>query len=266
MAGDDTKALERLARFKTPADVWNSYREAETKLREKPSLMTSLPEGATEDQIKEYREAKGVPETGSLDGYGIKAPDGYEISEGEKELLDGIVSDLHAKHYGKAEVNDMLDHYFRVQHATLQQKRQTAAELQSEWQANLRKDLGRDYDATIASAEAYLNNLFGDDQDAKTALLSAQLPGGGYLGDYPQFIRMTADLALQNGFTDRIEANALESGGKSLAEQQREIEGLLTSDPAKYNDPQTQARYEKIIGLRMDRGELDDLGNEKRRR
>jgi hypothetical protein len=71
---------------------------------------------------------------------------------------------------------------------------------------------------------------------------------------------------MNSGLGDSIEANSMESGGKSLRDQQHEIESLRTSDPGKYNDPQTQARLDKIIDLRLSRGEIDEMGNERKRR
>lgn len=76
------------------------------------------------------------------------------------------------------------------------------------------------------------------------------------------------DLALQNGFTDRIEANAMESNGKSLAEQHLELQQMQMKDPQRYALPETQAKLDKILETRIKRGELDEFGREvpKRRR
>ncbi|HUS97578.1 MAG TPA: hypothetical protein VMX97_12630 [Hyphomicrobiaceae bacterium] len=201
-----------------------------------------------------------------MEAYGIKPPDGYEVTEGEKTLLSNVVADLHSKNMGKAEVSAVIDHYYQAQAAGLQEQRKVAIERQTEWQRELETELGRDYKATQAAGEAYLNSVFADNMDAKNELLMAQLPGGGYLGDNPQFFRMVADLALQNGFSDRIEANAYESNGKSLGDQQSEIEALRTTNPERYNDPQTQQKLDKIIGLRLSRGEIDEMGNPVRQR
>ncbi len=266
LAGEDTKALERLSRFKSPTDVAKSYMELEAKLSQRPSLMTALPEDAKPEQVAEYRKAKGVPAEATLEAYGVKAPDGYDLNDGEKALLGEVVKDLHGKHYGPKEVNDVLGHYFKAQAATIQNQRKIAIDRQKEWTSAMQGELGRDYEPTIAAASSYLNNQFADKPEVRDEILMAQLPGGGRLGDHPAFIRMVADLAVQNGYTDRIEASSLESGGKSLQQQQQELEALRMTNSELYNAPTTQAKLDKIISLRLSRGEIDESGNEKRRR
>lgn len=266
MAGDDTKLLETLSRYKTEADMAKAFMEQRKKLSERPSVITHLPDGATPEQIAEFRKARGVPDKGTMEAYGVKTPDGYDLSEGEHGVLEDFVSSMHEKNYGPREVQDVLDQYFQAQESGLQAMRKVAADKQQEWQQALKTELGRDYDASIASAEAYLNSQFDGDEQGKAALLRAQLPGGGFLGDHPKFIKMLVDLATQNGYSDHIEANSMESAGKSLEQQQLEIEALRTSNSQLYNSPQMQAKLDKIIALRVSRGEIDELGNPIRRR
>ena len=74
------------------------------------------------------------------------------------------------------------------------------------------------------------------------------------------------DAALNNGFADRIEANEMEGGGKSLEAQQQELEALWSSDRAKYDMASTQEKLNRIIQLRVSRGEIDANGKPIKRR
>lgn len=269
LAGEDTKGIETLARYKTPGDFWKAHSELRTKLSERPAV-ARLPDNATPEQIGEYRKGLGLPEIAAdakpeafMDAYGIKLPEGYEASEVEKGMVGDFAKLAYEQGGSPREIKQAVDFFFQQQQAVMQAANTRAVELRQEWQQSLKNELGRDYDATLASAESYLKQTFGDDLPN---LLGAQLPGGGYLGDHPAFFKMAADLALQNGFGDRIETNALEAGGKSLAQQHHEIEQLRMSDPARYNAPEVQAKLDKLIELRLKAGEIDEMGNEKRRR
>lgn len=267
LAGEDAKALERLARYNTPTDVTKALIEAQTKLSQRAEP-PKLPENATPQQIAEWRKGLGVPDLGAdakaeafLQAYKIAAPQGYELSQVESGMLEGLAKLAYEKGHSPREVKDITDFYFKSQAENKAALEKIDSTKQKEWVSALREEWGRDFEAKVAAGEQFLNQRFAGDMDAKTQLLNAQLPGGGKLGDSPQFVKLIAELAMANGMTDRIEANALESNGKSLAEQQRDIEALMFKDPAKYNLPATQANLTKILELRQKRGEIDEIGN-----
>lgn len=272
IAGDDTKAITDLARYKSPNDFYKAHSELRSKLSQRPTIPTLAPDAAPE-QIAEYRKAAGVPDVAPdagpeayMNAYGIKPPQGYEVSEYESGALQEFAKHAHASHLPPTAVKAATDYFFKAQAAAAQQMNKANAERAREWTSGLQQELGKDFQPMVASAEAYLDTMFDGDPDGRESLLNAQLPGGGMMKDHPGFIRMLIDGAMKSGMTDRIESASMESNGASLGAQQAEIEALLTKDSAKYNDPRTQDRLKKIIELRMKRGELDENGNEARRR
>ncbi len=271
-AGEDTKALETFARFKTEADFGKAFLEQQKTLSKRAEPVR-LAENATPEQIGEWRKGLGLPELAGdakpesyMEAYKIAIPQGYEASEVEKGMLSDFAKQAYAKGWSPAEVKGATDFFFEQQAANQQALNKIDSERQQEWQGQLTKELGRDYQPTVDAATAYLNNAFADNPEAKGEILHARLPGGGFLGDHPAFVKMVADLALQNGYTDRIEANSLESNGKSLEAQQQEIEALQFKDSARYNLPETQQKLNKIIELRLSRGEIDEQGEPVRNR
>lgn len=265
-AGEDTKRLEILSRYKTEADFANAFFEQRTALS-KRAEPARLPENATPEQVAEWRKSLGLPEINGdakpdafMEAYKIAIPQGYEPSEFEKGVLGDFAKLAYEKGWSPAEVRGATDFFFEQQMAAQQAVNKDNVAKQQEWQNDLRRELGREYEPMVAAGEAYLNNMFADNPEMKDNILHAQLPGGGYLGDHPAFVKMVADLALQNGFTDRIEANSMESGGKSLEQQQNELEQLQFKDPARYNLPETQQKLNKIIELRLSRGEINEFG------
>lgn len=265
ISGGDEKMLETLSRFKTEADFGKSYMELRQKLSQGPSLPT-LPENATPEQIADYRQAIGAAETPDQLREALVAPEGYEISEVEKAMIGDFAQEMHAANIPVEHAKAATDFFFKAQAADMQAANQLDIDRAKEWQMSHEKELGSDYQTILSSAEAYLTNRFGDNAEAKQELLNARLPGGGRLGDNPAFINMVADLAMQNGYGDRIEANEIEAaGGKPLAQQVAEIEKLAMTDRATYDLPQTQKKLQRLIELQLARGEIDEWGNPKRK-
>lgn len=266
IAGDNQDVLKELSRIKTAADLGKvllDQKKALSKRAEAPKL----PENATPKQVAEYRKLMGVPEVAEgakpedyAKAYGIDAPKDYQISEVEKSMLAGFAETMHSQHVPAHIVKGAADFFFKAQTANQQQMNVIDQSRQKEWIGELKSELGKDYEPMIAAGEAYLNKEFEDNPTAKAELLNARLPGGGCLGDNPWFIKRVVDAALNNGFADRIEANEMEGGGKSLEAQQQEIEALWSSDRAKYDMKATQEKLNRILELRLSRGEIDANG------
>lgn len=272
MAGDDAKALEALSRYQSPKDVGKAFIEQRAALSKRAEPL-KLADNATPEQVAEYRKGLGVAEVAKdaapekfIEAYGIKMPEGYQMTEVERGMVGDYAKWAYDNGHSPREVRAATDFFFRQQAANTQALNKINVDKQREWASQLRGEFGKDHDAYLAAGETYLNSIFQNDADAKNAFLNARLPGGGLLGDNPVFVKMMTELAMKNGLTDRIEANALETGGKSLEQQQTELEGLRWSNKELYDSPKTQASLEKIISLRLSRGEIDESGNPIRKR
>lgn len=245
-----------------------AFLEQRTKLSQRAEA-PKLTEDSTPEQVAEYRKAFDVPEVPKeakdeayAEAYGLKLPEGVDIS---LAMLGAFARQMNSAHVPKATVQKVVGEYAKIQQAMAQKVEQTIAEKRKEWTGQLKDELGhREYDGQLEAARTYLKKEFEGREDEMTSLLAATLPSGGCLGDHPWFIKLIAGKAMGAGFTASIEANTLESGGKSLAQQQAEIEALQFKDPAAYNA--ASGRYEKILAARVARGEVDELGNEVRRR
>lgn len=274
LAGEDAKAVERLARFQQPGDLWKSYRELETKLSQRPSVAT-LATDATPDQVAEYRKSLGLPDVAKdakpddfMKAYKIDAPQGYDLSEVEKGMLGDYAKMAFDQGHSPREVKAATDFFFKQQAANQQAINKIAVDKQKEWQNSLRDKYGaKEYDAQQASAEAWMREQFPDNQQEMTNLLRAQLPGGGFLGDHPWFFEMIAGKAMGDGYTDRIMANSFEAGGEGLLEQIDKIEKLQFSDRVAYDAAaKPGGKYEKLLSAAQAKGLVDEFGNKTRRR
>jgi hypothetical protein len=264
LAGEDAEAVKLLSRYKAPTEFLKGHKELQAKLSSRPSVMVEPPANATPEQIAEFRKAAGVPEAGTMEAYGIKPPEGYEINETEKGFLSDFAAEMARANVPAKFVQKATEHYFKAQAAQLQAARQFDAQRHKEWDAQLRQEYGSQRDAIVAAGEAYLKQAVAP--EALEEILYARLPKGGLTGNHPQFIKFVTELAMAAGYTDRIEAQSLESGGKSIATQRAEIEALQYTNPALYNAPETQKRLERYIALQLQGGDIDEMGNPIRRR
>lgn len=272
LAGEDTKFVETLARYQTPQDFAKAFQEQRSALS-KRAEPARLAENATPEQVAEWRRNIGLPEVKGdkaeefMAAYKIEFPKGYEASEVEKGLISDFAKQAYEKGWNTGEVKGAVDFFLQQQAAMTQAINRAAVDNQRKWQMELREELGpREYEAQQAAAEAWLQEKF--DGDTLQNFLHAQLPGGGYLGDHPAFFKLVSQLAMGDGYTDRIVGNTLEaSTGKTLAQQQSEIENLQFTDRAAYDMAMKPGgRMDQILSARMARGEVDELGNEVRRR
>ncbi|MEM8973969.1 MAG: hypothetical protein AAGD43_18055 [Pseudomonadota bacterium] len=242
LAGDDTEALERLSRIKTPQDLAKEVVRQNKELSKRQANGAFPEEGSDEDKA-EWRKANGVPEKGTISEYGIKTPEGYDMSEVEKGMLDDFVSTLHGINAPSGQVQTAVDFWFKANAANQQANNELDSQRNREWDGEIASDLGKDKETMLAAANAYIENRIGD-ETLRNELLNARLPGGGIVAKHPEFVKMWIDLALQNGYADRIEANSLEAGGKSIIEQIHEIEALQSKDRQRYD-----ASKDKLLKL-----------------
>lgn len=255
IAGADADPL--VAAQHLAAEVTRQNGELSKRAATSPAFPT---DGSAEDQAA-WRDAHGVPAEGTFDAYDIKVPEGYEVSQVEQGLLDDFVGAMHEKNAPGEYVRTAVDEWFKINQAQQQDLNAANDQLHREWDASVQSELGKDYENTLAAANMHMEQRI-PDENVRAEILNAQLPGGGQLAKHPEFIKMMAELAMQNGLGDRIEANSIEAGGKTLQEQVQEIEGWQSSDPARYNLPATQQRLDKLIQLQLSRGEIDSMGNQ----
>jgi len=175
---------------------------------------------------------------------------------------------MNSAHVPKPIVQKVIGEFGKIQLAMQQQSERIAADKRREWSNQMRDELGSaEYDGQLKAAKLWLKDQLGGDEAAFERIVAYQSPDGGLLGDDPFFLKLFAKEGMAAGYTDIIQANAMESGGKSLAQQQQEIEALQFKDPAAYNAASApNGRLDKIIAARITKGELDEFGNENRRR
>ncbi len=271
LAGEDAKAVEQLSRYQSPNDFLKAHNELRKTLSQRAEV-PKLSDTSTPDEIAAYRKAFDVPEVSQdakdeayAEAYGLKMPEGVDVPPA---LLGAFAKQMNAAHISKGVAQKVVGEFAKIQLAVQERAEKINVEKRKEWTNALRDQLGaKEYDGHIAAANGWLQDQFKDNEDGLHRLLTYQAPDGGLLGDDPFFIKLFAEKGMGAGYTDMLQANAFEAGGKSLGDQQREIDALRWSNRQAYDEAMAPGgRYERIIQLRLSRGEIDELGNERQRR
>lgn len=191
IAGDDAKVAERLGRFNSVKDLWNSYRNIETQMSSgkfRPELPTDRE--PTAEELSAYRKAAGVPET--AEGYlQHLEKDGLVIGEDDKAAVELLTNRLHAMHASPAVVKEAIKTYYdAVEHAQEQAvEAQKAFKQQNE--DILRKEWGGEFRQNVNA----IGNLLSGHPEVKELLAHATLSDGSLALNNAHFLRWAAALA-----------------------------------------------------------------------
>ena len=245
-AGDDEKFKSQLERFNTPADLGKSYREAQATIRG-GNLAKPLPEGATEDDIKAYRESHGIPLEPT--GYLENLPDGLVVGDDDKEIMEDFLGALHEENVAPSVAHKAIAWY-----NDFAEKQQDAmAELDHEHHVEaeeaLRQAWGTDYRANINLVGSLLETTFGE--DVKQAILNARDGEGRAIMNIPEVVTGLAELSRKVNPIAQI-ISPRNNPEQTLNDEIAEIEKFMRTNRAEYNkDEKKQARLLELYDIRL---------------
>jgi hypothetical protein len=190
LAGEDTKTLERLGRFNSVKDVWQSYTNMEKKLSSgqyKPELPSDRQ--ATAEELSAYRKANGIPETPAE--YLKALPDGMVVGEDDKAAIELLTNRLHAQNASPAIVAEAVKTYYdAVEHAQ-EQAIEAQKVFKQQAEDTLRKEWGGEFRSNINA----IANLMSSQPELKQLLSTATLADGSMALNNPTFLRWAAGIA-----------------------------------------------------------------------
>ena len=140
LAGEDKSYLKTLDRFNSPADLAKAYRDAQQRLSS-GNLKPTLPDNPSEDELKAWRTANGVPET--PDKYELELGNGFVWSEADKPLLDDFAKYAHERNLPAGQVKDVLGWYASIQERQLAAREEADERFHQQSEDSLRSEWGR---------------------------------------------------------------------------------------------------------------------------
>lgn len=234
--------LARLGRYASPEAAMQALIAAQNRISA-GELKPVLGKNPTAEQVKEYREAMGIPET--ADKYDL-GEFGKNIS---KEGLDLLLAQAHATNQTPAQVQATLKAYQGVYKAAQDMRAETDGLAAQACEDALRAEWGPEFRRNTNLIHSLLDS--NTSQPMKDKVLDARMPDGTRLGSSPEALKLLVSLALIQNPTGVVvpgsEANPLQG----VEDEIGKIEKAMRTDRAAYNkDEKVQARYRELLGAR----------------
>ncbi len=236
------KEIKRLSRFKSPADVYKSWRAMEQKLAD--DYEPKYSDDWDDEKKAEYRKAKGIPD--KADDYTIPDIDGHQWTEADHPVLKSLFDDMHAGAVPQQTVDEILGWYAKFQ----QQAEEQTYELDESDRANredeLRSEWGPEFKQHRARVKQLLTETDPDRIAAPKGLLEAldrARFNGHRLINLPGVMEWLSQVALAT-----YGNNAMTKGqAASVASRKAEIEKIMDADFAKYKREGLDKEYADIL-------------------
>lgn len=239
IAKGDEKLLKTVDKFKTPEDLLTAYKELQSQYS-KTRPIAELTKDATPEQVKEYREQVGIPE--SWEKYDTNL-DGLTIGENDKPIVDDFLKKAHEKNLRPSEVKNALQAYFEVSNTRNAENIKQAEIHAKEVEKLLQKEWGSSYSSNISMITSHLTKELGAEEVEK--LNSAVLADGIPLINNPKILNYLLKDAKANNMSHTLTPNTQQYS--SLLDRKAEIERIQKEAPdAFYSNPVISEEYYRI--------------------
>lgn len=246
IAGDDLKFKSTLERYADPQAFGNAHREAVQKIRS-GQLLPTIPENATDEQIKEFRTQNNIPL--EVDGYLDNLPDGMVVGEEDKDLLMdflGVAQEANVPADFGPKVVEWVNNFNENQQKAIveldtQQQREATQALNEAW--------GKDFTQNMNLIESTLSTYFGE-RAAEQMMNGRYGDGTGFYND-PDVMRGFANMARALNDVAPLVAQDPQAM-HSLDAQIEELENYMKNERSKYmKDEKAQTELRELYEKRL---------------
>ena len=249
----DTKLQQRLGRYQSPQALAEALIAAQNKISS-GELKPVLGKNPTPEQLKEFRDANGIPEE----------PTKYDLKDVKTDLLtpehvDIILKNAHSANQTPEQVKASITAATSIVQSIKEQQTEKDATDKVTNEDALRSEWGGEFRKNINLIQGLLDGQA--DEKLKGDFLRARMPDGTMLGNHPSFMRMALQLALINNPTGTVVPGAGGDVDKGLREELGKIQDTMKNSRAAYNkDDKMQARYRELTDAAISRGLMDSNG------
>lgn len=245
LAGDNKKAIDKLARYKSPQDVLNAYMALETKLGD---YAKKLPTHYTEQELADYRKSNGIPD--KPDEYNVDVP-GIVWGEQDKPMLDSWKQFAHENHLPPDLVKIGPAWYAREQEAIVARLEQQDMQNFQTGSAALQAEWGAEFKGNINAAK----NLLEAHPGMWETIMGSRAPDGMKLGDSPSVLKAFAALAKEaNPFATIAPRGGDADPIKTIDTRISEIHGMMRDRTGPYwkgpESAKIQAEYRDLVDMK----------------
>jgi hypothetical protein len=247
---DDAKMLQRLSRYGSPEDVAKALIAAQNRIAS-GELKPVLGKDASPEELKEWRQAHGIPE----------APDKYDLGkevkldEADKPIYDVLFKAAHDSNQTPEQVKATVQAINRVKEAVAEHQEKQDQRFQQEGEDALRAEWGGEFRRNINLVHGLFDGS--GSQDLKDQVLSARLADGRPIGSSAEAMKMLLGLALIKN-----PAGVVVEGGSGVTGEgiKTELEKLQKIPPAKKTAKQDE-RQRSLITAAINANLMDANGN-----
>lgn len=232
LAGDDEATLKFLSSHNTPQDLAKASLRLRQELSKRPAARPG--EGASEEQLAEWRSSQGIPADPKGYKEAITLPDHFDADR-DGAMLDSFLSTAHAVDMPSEQAKQFADWWFDGQERAAQEFSERVRENQQKARHDLSEKWGgaKNFDATIMAVQRLGSERIGDEaRDDLFGSLIVDASGNpiGKLGDHPAFLELIASAA-------RME----------FGEDLPMLDGELTDDGLEQAHSDLLAKYDKSM-------------------
>lgn len=201
-------------------------------------------EGASEEDIGQFRKALGVPET--VDGYQIQPPENYEWVDADQEMFDAVAPIAHKYNISNEALQGFIHEYIDTMTGYQHEQLQGIGSQYEASTAELKKDWGKEYDAHVNLANRFAGMM---GEDFIELLQTTQVPGVGLLSNHPTVVRALAKMGRKVSEAD-LSLVSDDSMKKTAMDRIKEIRQKYPAGSAEYKNhaKELQQLYEQVYG------------------
>lgn len=241
LAGGDEGLLKALNRYTSVDAISRAFKEARVAAKNAGKPLT-LSEKASDDEIKAYREAYGIPSDAK--DYPGEFRQDYQATDVDKVLLGEFKASMHAKNIPPSAAAAALEWYQDFATAQKQELDGNMAKVAKETQAALRAEWGGEYDGNLNAAQQLMTTHLGE--DGFNRMMGMRLQDGSRLQDDAAFVKMMAQLGADYYGGNAIFNGDIETTAKTAQERLDGLLALRVSDPEKYKSDAVQEQVTKL--------------------
>ncbi|MFA7333359.1 MAG: hypothetical protein WC130_03600 [Kiritimatiellia bacterium] len=244
LAGEDEGDLKTLGRFASEKDLWNAYKNLRGKVSS-GELKAPLAKDATPEQIKEYREANGIPD--AAEKYLEAIPDGVDFGDEDRAAMVPFLKEMHDMNAPKEYVQAAMKAYHN---SVLQQNeriRENDSVMKSETEESLRAEWGPDYKPNMAAVNNLMDAHF--PADVKAALMNARDHEMKPLLFNKGFLQAMAQLGRELNPVGSTYGTGMDNID-TIDSEMKKIEGKMGTKEY-WKDEKMQGRYRELVAAKQ---------------
>lgn len=245
LAGGDAGLLKTLERYKSINAISGAFKEARTAAKGAGKPL-SLSEKATEDEVKAYRDAMGIP--AEAKDYPVAFRDDFKASEADAAILDSFKAYLHQGNADPRAAKVALDWYQDFAANQAQEMNTNLAKVAKETQTSLRSEWGGEYDGNISAAAQLMTAQLGE--EGFNQMMDLRLMDGSRLQDNAAFVKMMAQVGSDYYGGNAIMTGDVETTAKTVQERIDETLAMRNTDPNKYFSDEVQGKLTALYAQR----------------